>query len=144
MRNAGADVLVLFNRFSHFDIDIKKMKLTHRYHYSTPGDIHLPFRWIAVLATQSGCQLASATGVHDGSGVIKQLLAGAQTVHICSVLLQNGLGRIGEMLEDIKKWMDRHGFETIDAFRGRMSMELGGKLDYYQRQQYIKVLAGME
>jgi len=144
LRNAGADVLVLFNRFTHFDIDIEKMKLAHRYHYSTPGDIHLPLRWIAVLATQSGCQLASATGVHDGSGVIKQLLAGAQAVHVCSVLLQKGLGLIGEMLEDIEKWMAQHNFRTIDDFRGRMSMELDGKPDFYQRQQYIKVLAGVE
>jgi dihydroorotate dehydrogenase (fumarate) len=144
LRNAGADVLVLFNRFSQFDIDIEKLKLAHHYNYSTPDEIHLPLRWIAVLATQSGCQLASATGVHDGTGVVKQLLAGAQAVHVCSVLLQKGLGRIGEMLEDLEKWMDRHSFESIDAFRGRMSMELDGKPDFYQRQQYIKVLAGME
>lgn len=144
LRNAGADVLVLFNRFTHFDIDIEKMKLAHHYHYSTPGDIHLPLRWIAILATQSGCQLASATGIQDGAGVVKQLLAGAQAVHICSVLLKEGLGRIGEMLEDIEKWMGRHKFETIDAFRGLMSMELDGKPDFYLRQQYIKVLAGVD
>jgi dihydroorotate dehydrogenase (fumarate) len=144
LRNAGADVLVLFNRFSHFDIDIEKMKLVHRYHYSSPGDIHLPLRWIAVLATQSGCHLASATGVHDGAGMIKQLLAGAQAVHLCSVLLKKGLGRIREMLEEIEMWMGRHGFETIDEFRGQMSMELDGKPDFYMRQQYIKVLAGAE
>jgi len=144
LRNAGADVLVLFNRFSQFDIDIENMKLAHHYHFSTPSEIHLPLRWIAVLATQSGCQLASATGIHDGTGVIKQILAGAQAVHICSVLLQNGVGWIGKMLEDLEKWMDRHGFENIDAFRGRMSMELDGKPDFYQRQQYIKVLAEVE
>ncbi len=144
LRNAGADVLVLFNRFSHFDIDIEKMKLVHRYHYSSPGDIHPPLRWIAVLAAQSGCHLASSTGVHDGAGMIKQLLAGAQAVHLCSVLLQKGLGRIREMLEEIEIWMGRHGFETIDDFRGQMSMELDGKPDFYLRQQYIKVLAGAE
>ncbi len=144
LRNAGADVLVLFNRFSQLDIDIEKIELVHRYHYSTPSDIHLPLRWIAVLATQSGCQLASATGVHDGTGVIKQLLAGSQAVHVCSILLLEGLGRIGEMLIDLEKWMDRHGYNTIDAFRGRMSMELNGKPDFYQRQQYIKVIAGVE
>jgi dihydroorotate dehydrogenase (fumarate) len=76
--------------------------------------------------------------------MIKQLLAGAQAVHVCSVLLQKGLGRIGEMLEDTEMWMDRHGFDTIDDFRGQMSMELDGKPDFYLRQQYIKVLAGAE
>jgi dihydroorotate dehydrogenase (fumarate) len=144
LRNAGADVLILFNRFSQLDIDIEKIQLAHRYHYSSPGDIHLSLRWIAVLATQSGCQLASATGTHDGAGVIKQLLAGAQAVHVCSVLLLNGLGRLGEMLIELETWMDRRGFDTIDSFRGRMSMELDEKPDFYQRQQYIKVLAGVE
>jgi len=144
LRNAGADVLVLFNRFTQFDIDIEKINLTHRYNYSIPEDIHLPLRWIAILAGQSGCQLASATGVHDSNGVVKQLLAGAQAVHVCSVLLLNGLGRLNEMLTGLEKWMGRHNFDTIGAFRGRMSMELDEKPDFYQRQQYIKVLAGVE
>ena len=141
---AGADVLVLFNRFTNFDIDIEKMEMAHRYNFSTPDDIHLPLRWIAVLADQSGCQLASATGVHNGSGVIKQLLAGAQAVHVCSVLLREGLEKIGEMLGELERWMDRHHFENIESFRGRMSLELGGKPDFYQRQQYIRVLAGVD
>ncbi len=144
LRNAGADALVLFNRFTRFDIDVEKMEMIHRYNFSSPEEIHLSLRWIAVLADQSGCQLASATGVHNGMGVIKQLLAGAQSVHVCSVLLQEGLGKIQEMLGELENWMDRHGFSTIDQFRGRMSLELGGKPDFYQRQQYIKVLAGGE
>ena len=144
LRNAGADALVLFNRYTHFDIDIENIKLTQRYNYSSPDQIHLPLRWIAVLADQSGCQLASASGIHDGPGVIKQLLAGAQAVQVCSVLLQKGLSIIGQMLSDLTSWMDRHGFEKVEDFRGRMSMELGGKPDFYQRQQYIRVLAGEE
>jgi len=144
LRNAGAEVLVLFNRFSQFDIDIENMELAHRYHYSTPSEIYLSLRWVAVLATQTGCQLASATGVHDGTGVIKQLLAGAQAVHICSILMQKGLNRIAEILEELEKWMKRHNFETINDFQGRMSMELDSKPDFYQRQQYINVLAGLE
>ena len=142
--NAGADALVLFNRYTHFDIDIEEIKLTQRYNFSSPDQIHLPLRWIAVLATQSGCELASASGVHDGTGVIKQLLAGAQAVQICSVLLQKGLGVIGEMLSDLEKWMGRHQFGTIEDFRGKMSMELGGKPDFYQRQQYIKILTAAQ
>jgi len=144
LRNAGADALVLFNRFSRFDIDIEELRLMHRYPYSTPMDIHLPLRWVAVLAAQSGCQLASASGIHDGTGLIKQLLAGAQAVQVCSILLLKGIGRITEILTDLENWMERHSFDTIDSFRGRMSLELGGKPDFYQRQQYIKVLTGTE
>jgi len=142
--NAGADALVLFNRFTRFDIDIEKMSMIHRYNYSAPEDIHLSLRWIAVLAGQSGCQMASATGVHDGEGVIKQLLAGARAVQVCSVLLQKGLGVLSGMLDSLENWMGRRGFESIDEFRGRMSLELGGKPDFYQRQQYIKVLSGID
>jgi len=144
LRNAGADVLVLFNRYTHFDIDIENIKLTQRYNYSSPDEMHLSLRWIAVLADQSGCQLASATGIHDGSGVVKQLLAGAQSVHVCSVLLKKGLGTIGQMLAELESWMDRHGFKTLSEFRGKMSLELGAKPDFYQRQQYIKVLSGTQ
>jgi dihydroorotate dehydrogenase (fumarate) len=144
LRNAGADALVLFNRLTRFDIDIERMTMTHQYNFSTPEDIHTSLRWIAVLADQSGCQMASATGIHNGAGVIKQLLAGAQAVQVCSVLLQNGLTVLGEMLEYLDNWMVRKGFKSIEEFRGRMSLELGGKPDFYQRQQYIKVLAGVE
>jgi dihydroorotate dehydrogenase (fumarate) len=139
---AGADALVLFNRYSLFDIDIDNMELTQKYNFSSPDDIHLPLRWIAVLADQSGCHLASASGVHDGTGVIKQLLAGARAVQVCSILLQKGLTSIGSMIAELEIWMTDHGFESIEDFRGKMSLELGGKPDFYQRQQYIKVLAG--
>jgi dihydroorotate dehydrogenase (fumarate) len=144
LRKAGADSLVLFNRFTRFDIDINAMTMIHRYNFSSPEDIHTSLRWVAVLADQCGCELASATGVHDGEGVIKQLLAGAQAIQVCSVLLQKGLGVISQMTGELKKWMAHQGFHTLEDFRGRMSLELGGKPDFYQRQQYIKVLAGAE
>ncbi len=140
LRNAGADALVLFNRYCQFDIDIDEMRLIHRYHYSMPGEIHLPLRWIAVLATQTGCDLAAATGVHDGAGLAKQILAGSRAVQVCSIFLREGLGRLAGMLSFLEEWMQRHHFRSLDDFRGRMSMEPDSRPDFYQRQQYIRVL----
>ncbi|UCF30485.1 MAG: dihydroorotate dehydrogenase-like protein [bacterium] len=144
LSSAGATALVLFNRFYQLDIDIEKMHLTHGYHFSSPHEIHVPLRWIAILSALVGCELAASTGIHDGAGVIKQLLAGARVVQVCSVLYQEGLGRVGGMLSEISDWMDRHGFTVMDEFRGRMSMELSDQPEFYERLQYIRIFSGVD
>lgn len=141
---AGADAIVLFHRFCQFDIDIDKMSLSYSYRLSSPHDIHVPLRWIAILSSQVDCELAATAGIYDGSGVIKQLLAGAKACHVCSVLYQKGLERIGQMLTEVEEWMDENSYGTIGDFQGKMSMELEGKPEYYQRLQYIKVYSGAE
>jgi dihydroorotate dehydrogenase (fumarate) len=144
LRRAGASALVLFNRFYQLDFDIERLALTPGYHLSSPDEIHLPLRWIAILSAQVGCDLAASTGVHDGAGVIKQLLAGARAVQVCSVLFLKGMERIKSMLEELESWMDRHGFQSIDEFRGKMSQEASGKPALYERLQYIKVYVGLD
>ena len=98
----------------------------------------------AILASQAECELAATAGVYDGASVVKHLLAGARAVQICSALYQKGLETIGDVLGELEGWMVRHGYETIEDFRGKMSMELEGKPEYYQRLQYIKVYSGVE
>jgi dihydroorotate dehydrogenase (fumarate) len=144
LRNAGAAALVLFNRFYQLDIDIEKLELTPGYHLSSPDEIYIPLRWIAILSTQVGCELAASTGIHSGEGAVKQLLAGAQVVQICSNLYQKGMGRIKEIVGELESWMDAHGYTSIDEFRGKMSMEVSEKPEYYERLQYIKVFVGLE
>ena len=144
LARAGADSLVLFHRFCQFDINIDNMNLEYGYRFSTPQDIHIPLRWIAILFTQAECELAATAGVYDGEAVIKHILAGAQVVQVCSALYQKGLSRIGDILNDLEDWMIEYGFASIDDFRGKMSMELEGKPDYYQRLQYIKVFSVVE
>jgi len=144
LRHAGAAALVLFNRFYQLDIDIERMELTPGYHLSSPDEIYVPLRWVAILSTQVGCELAASTGIHDGKAVIKQLLAGAQVVQVCSNLYQKGMGRIKEMLNELSAWMDKHNYGTIEEFRGKMSMEVSEKPEYYERLQYIKVFVGLE
>jgi dihydroorotate dehydrogenase (fumarate) len=144
LRRAGASALVLFNRFYQLDFDIERLALTPGYHLSSPDEIHLPLRWIAILSSQVGCDLAASTGVHDGAGVIKQLLAGARAVQVCSTLFLKGMERIKTMVEDLAAWMDRHGFKNIEEFRGKMCQEASGKPALYERLQYIKVYVGLE
>jgi len=144
LSDAGAAALVLFNRFYQMDIDIEKLALAPGYHLSSPEEIHLPLRWVAILAGQVGCDLAASTGVHDGAGLVKQLLAGARAVQVCSNLYQKGMGRIAVLLRELEEWMGRHGFEKIADFNGRMSMGASEKPEYYERLQYIKVYVGLE
>jgi dihydroorotate dehydrogenase (fumarate) len=140
----GASALVLFNRFYQPNIDIEKFELTPGYNFSSPEDMGLSLRWIALLAERVNCDLAASTGIHDGAGVIKQLLAGATVTQMCSALYLNGLKHIGSVLNEVETWMNKHNFKTIDDFRGRMSQMKSKQPELYERIQYIKVLVGTE
>jgi dihydroorotate dehydrogenase (fumarate) len=144
LSDAGVAALVLFNRFYQMDIDIEKLSLVPGYHLSSPDEIHLPLRWVAVLSGQVGCDIAASTGIHDGTGIIKQLLAGARAVQVCSHLYQKGMDSIGVMLDQLREWMERHHHDKIADFNGKMCMESSEKPEYYERLQYIKVLVGLE
>lgn len=140
----GADALVLFNRFYQLDIDIEKMKLVAGNPYSTSEEIHTPLRWISLLSGKLDCDLAATTGVHDGHDAVKQLLAGAQVVQLCSTLYQNGNEQIGRILEEIKDWMARHEFGRLKDFRGRLSQARSSNPRGHERLQYIKLFVGIE
>ncbi|NJN25118.1 MAG: dihydroorotate dehydrogenase-like protein [Cyclobacteriaceae bacterium] len=143
-RKAGASGLVLFNRFYQTDIDINKLSHESKNKYSSPAEMSNTLRWISLLYQQVGCSLVGNTGIHDGEAVIKQLLVGAKAVEICSTLFVNGMGQINLMLEDLSYWMQEHGYETIDDFRGRMSHKNSKQPEYFERQQYIRALVGVD
>ncbi len=144
LREAGADAIVLFNRFYQLDIDIENLKLKPGYRFSNPQEIYTPLRWMALLYDKVGCDLAASTGVHDGAGVIKMILAGADAVQVCSTLYLNGLEQISVMLEELGRWMDKRGFSSLSDFRGAMSKAESSQPEYYERLQYIKALVGIE
>jgi dihydroorotate dehydrogenase (fumarate) len=85
------------------------------------------------------CDLAATTGVHDGAGVAKQLLAGASAVQVCSVLYKNGIQYIGQILSDLEEWMGRKGYASVEEFRGKMSQEESDNPAAYERVQFMKV-----
>ncbi|HID55127.1 TPA: dihydroorotate dehydrogenase-like protein, partial [Candidatus Poribacteria bacterium] len=140
----GASAVVLFNRFYHLDIDIESMEVLPKLVLSSPHEMSLPLRWISLLWRRVNCDLAATTGVHDGEGVIKMLLAGATAVQVCSTLFLNGPERIGQMLREIRGWMERKNFSSISQFRGRLSQVWGEKPELYERVQYIRALIGIE
>lgn len=140
----GADALVLFNRFYRFDIDVDKRQLSGGNPYSTSEELHVSLRWISLLAGRVSCDLAATTGVHDGRDMIKQLLAGATVVQVCSTLYRNGLSQIGLILDQLQEWMQSHGFESLEAFRGQLSQVRSEDPGDYERLQYIKALVGIE
>lgn len=140
----GAAALVLFNRFYQLDIDIEKLSLSPGYRFSSPHEMSVPLRWISLLAGRLEADLAASTGVHDGAGTVKQLLAGATVVQLCSTLYISGLEKIGEVLGFVESWMKKHGFDSIEQFRGKLSQMQSEKPELYERLQYIKVLVGIE
>lgn len=144
VRKAGASAIVLFNRFYQTDIDIHKMTHDSKNKYSSPAEMSNTLRWISLLYQQIGCSLVGNTGIHDGEALIKQLVVGARAVEICSTLFVNGMGQIQIMLDDLEKWMDEKGYESVDDFRGKMSHKNSLHPEYFERQQYIRALVGID
>ena len=142
LSRTGIAALVLFNRFFSIDIDIEKMILTGSNTMSTAAELSLPLRWISLMARRVGCDLAASTGVHDGDGLIKQLLAGAKAVQAVSTFYRNGSGRAAVMIADLSSWMDRHGYSAIGDFRGRMSQAESEDPSIYERVQFMKHYSG--
>jgi dihydroorotate dehydrogenase (fumarate) len=140
----GVDALVLFNRFYRFDIDVDKRQPSGGNPYSTSEELHVSLRWISLLAGRVACDLAANTGVHDGRDMIKQLLAGASVVQVCSTLYRNGLSQIGSILDQLQEWMQIHGFKSPADFRGQLSQIQSENPRNYERLQYIKALVGIE
>ncbi len=136
--------IVLFNRFFQPDINIEELKLTSIINLSRPEDIRLPLRWIAILRDQVECDLCLTTGVHDHEGAVKALLAGANAFQICSVLYRRDPSHIADVLDGIRGWMNRHGFSSIDEFRGMLKQKSHGKKQGFERAQYMKTLVGLE
>jgi dihydroorotate dehydrogenase (fumarate) len=140
----GADALVLFNRFYRFDINIDTLELAGGNPYSSSEELHLPLRWISLLSGRVDCDLAATTGVHNGKDAIKQILAGATVVQVCSTFYQNGLSQINVILRQIEEWMNNQQFQTIDEFRGQLGQIRSDKPMAYERTQYIRALVGIE
>ncbi len=140
----GISGLVLFNRFYSPDFDIEELKVTPTNILSTPGDLAMSLRWMAMMSQKVDCDLAASTGVHDGEAVIKQLLAGAQAVQVVSALYKNGPHYIQTMLDKLEDWMTRHGYEILEDFRGKMSQDKSADPAIYERVQFMKYFSGQK
>ena len=142
LSETGINGLVLFNRFYSPDIDINSMEVNPSNIYSSPADITISLRWIAIMANRVQCDLAASTGVHDGEGVVKQILAGANAVQVASTLYKHGFSAITDMVEFLDKWMTKKKFNKIEDFRGKLSQSATNNPAAYERVQFMQHFAG--
>ena len=142
MVTAGADGLVLFNRFYQPDLDLETLDVTPRLELSRPGELRLPLRWIALLRPQlPQTSLALTSGVASGADVAKGLLAGADVVMAASELLRQGVERAGHLLAELVDWMHAHEYESVDQLRGSVAHHSAADPAAFERAQYQRVLA---
>ncbi len=140
--NTGIKGLVLFNRFFNPDFDIDKFKVVPSYVVSTPADLSISLRWMAIMAQRVNCDLAASTGVHDGDAVIKQILAGADAVQVVSCLYNNGIVYLEQLLDRLESWMVTKGFKQLSDFKGKMSQNKSADPSMYERAQFMRYFSG--
>ncbi len=138
------DAFVLFNRYYHPDIDLDEMKVALTNPFSSGEENAKTLRWVALLSKQIRIPISATTGIHNSESVIKQLLAGAQTVQIVSTVYKNGNKIILQILEEIDQWMTKKGYSSIDDFRGKLAFDNTKKTLSYERVQFMKYYAGFD
>lgn len=139
--SAGANGLVLFNRFYQPDFDLENLEVVPNLVLSTSDEMRLPLRWIAILYGRIQADLAMTGGVHTGQDVIKAMMAGARTTNITSEFLQKGPGRAAGILEEMYTWMEEHEYDSIQQMQGSMSQKAVGEPAAFERANYMKVLS---
>lgn len=133
----GADALVLFNRFYRPDINIETEEIIKTNVLSGPSEVTRSLRWVALLSNALQCDVAAGTGIHDASGVIKQLLVGAKTTQICSTLFKNGISYLETIIYELTRWMERHDYKSIQDFNGKIQRKYGMDISKFERIQFI-------
>ncbi|MCS7237998.1 MAG: dihydroorotate dehydrogenase-like protein [Thermoguttaceae bacterium] len=137
---AGANGLVLFNRFLQPDIDLDLLEVRPHLEFSTPYESLLPLRWIAILRGRVRCSLALTSGVHSARELAKAILAGADVVMIASVLYQKGFDVIGQMISELMTWMDEHEYDSVEEMKGALSQQNCPDPTAFERGNYMKAL----
>lgn len=137
---AGASGVVLFNRFYQPDIDLESLEVVPTLELSSSSEALLRIRWAALLYGRTQLSLAVTGGFHNSSDVIKALLAGADVVHLCSVLLKQGVSRLSEILSELEQWLVEHDYDSIQQLKGSVSQQHAIDPSAYERANYVQVL----
>jgi dihydroorotate dehydrogenase (fumarate) len=138
---AGADALVLFNRFYQPDLDIDQLEVVPSLTLSHPSELLLRLHWVAVIHSHIGADIAVTGGVHRAEDVLKSVMAGADVAMMTSALLQNGVAHLDAVRSDILRWMEEHEYESIQQMRGSMSQRNVPDPAAYERANYMRVLS---
>jgi len=136
----GVNGLVMFNRFYQPDFDLDKLEVVSNLTLSSKWELRLPLRWIAILYGKIKASMAATSGVHDFEDVLKVLMAGGDVAMMCSELLRHGNGRIGQILNGLKKWMEEKEYESIEQMKGSMSQKSVAEPAAFERANYMKML----
>jgi len=137
---AGADGLVLFNRFLQPDIDLETLQVDPTLHLSTSEEVLLPLRWIAILRDRVPCSLAATTGVHSAEDAVKLLLAGADVTMMASALFRHGPEHLTTVLDGVQTWLDEHEYASVEQLKGSVSQANVADPVAYARSNYMQML----
>ena len=137
---AAADGLVLFNRFYQADINVEELEVERTLSLSTPQELLLRLRWLAILSGRVRASLAVTGGVHDAAGAIKAIMCGAHAVQLVACLLQHGPKRLEFVRQGVDQWMEEHEYESLRQMQGSMSLERCPDPSAYERGNYVGVL----
>jgi len=138
---AGANGLVLFNRFYQPDIDLDELEVVPNVLLSTPQDLRLPLRWVAILHGQVQADLAATSGIHSAADMAKLLLVGASVTMVCSAVLRNGIGHLRTMLSELDAWLTEREYSSLEQMRGSMSQTSYAHPSAFERANYLKALS---
>jgi dihydroorotate dehydrogenase (fumarate) len=138
---AGADALVLFNRFYQPDFDLENLEVLPYLNLSTSDELLLRLHWVAILHGHIGAEMAITGGVHTAEDVLKSMMAGAQVAMMTSAVLKHGIGHFSSVLSDLTAWMEEHEYESIRQMQGSMSLASVADPAAYERTNYMKVLS---
>jgi len=141
---AGANGLVLFNRFYQPDIDLEELELRPNVLLSTPQALRLPLTWIGILYGRLKADMAATSGVHSHEDVIKLLMVGASVTMLCSALLRNGVRHLHHVEQNLRDWMEKHEYESVRQMRGSMSQLRCPDPGAFERAQYMRAVKSIE
>jgi len=142
--DAGADGLVLFNRFYQPDIDLEELEIRPNVLLSTPQALRLPLTWIGILYGRLKASLAATGGVHNPEDAIKLLMVGANVTMLCSSLLRNGINQLRQMEHGIVEWMEQHEYESVKQLQGSMSQLRCPDPSAFERAQYMRAVKSLQ
>jgi dihydroorotate dehydrogenase (fumarate) len=138
--DAGADGLVLFNRFYQPDFDLDELEIVHSLDLSTPAEMRLPLRWISILSGKINTDFALTSGIHSHTDVVKAMMSGAKVAMMASSLLHNGEQSVAPLLSELEAWMVDHEYQSIRQMQGSMSQKSVKEPAAFERANYMKVL----
>jgi dihydroorotate dehydrogenase (fumarate) len=141
---AGADALVLFNRFYQPDIDLETLEMNPRVLLSTPQAMRLPLTWVGILHGRVKAALAATGGIHGAEDVIKLLMVGANVTMLCSSLLRNGINHLRSVEQGVRQWMEAHEYESVQQMLGSFSQKNCPDPSAFERAQYMRAVKGIQ